>query len=115
MEIKNINNIAFGTNVKTVQLFETLLMRNFKSESINGFKEVTHTLYPKQGFVGCRGYRYYAQQIRNAVLNKYPQIADDVKIISKILAQNPKLNNSEIENFVYPYIKKYGEYIDINI
>lgn len=116
MEIRKFDNTSFGSMTKSRELFETLLMKNFKSEcAIDGIKTVTKDLYPDMRFVGHRGYKYYALQIQEAVKKNHPELANDTLIIKKHIEQNPQITKPELAEFVEPFIKKYGENIDINI
>lgn len=116
MEIRKFDSTSFGNITKSRELFETLLMKNFKSEgAIDGIKTVTKDLYPEMKFVGNRGYRYYAQQIQQAVTKNYPGLAEDAAIIKTHIKHNPNISKTELADFVEPFIQKYGENIDITL
>ncbi len=113
MKIQKTDNISFSNLTKTSKLFETMLLKNFESEGINGMKTVIKDLYPNLGFVGNRGYKYYAIELRDNILKKYPEIANDVSSIQKHINENPEISKKELALYVKPFIDKYGENIDI--
>jgi hypothetical protein len=115
MEIRKVDNINFGKQVKTNNLFETLLLKRINSEGVEGYRDVVYSLYPNMRFVGNKGYRYYAKQIQEKVLTKYPQLAEDIAEIDNHIKANPKISQKELSKYVEPYFQKYGENIDIEI
>lgn len=116
MKIDNLDKKTyFGNITKTEELFETVLLKNFKNSNIEGIRTVTKDLYPEMKHVGHLGYRHYAIKIRDAVFKKYPSIKEDATEILQYISANPKISKLELASFVKPYIQKYGETIDINI
>jgi hypothetical protein len=115
MEIKKFDNVYFGKQIKTNNLFETLLLKQIGNEGMEGCRDVIYNLYPDMKFVGSKGYRYYAKQIQNKVLTKYPQLAEDIAEINNHIKANPKISQKELSKYVEPYFQKYGENIDIEI
>jgi hypothetical protein len=115
MEIRKLDNTSFGTLTNTNNLFETILMRSIRNDGIEGARDVVYTLYPNMKFVGNRGYRYYAEQIGQKVKTNYPELAKDIAEINSHIKSNPKISKKELSQYAEPYIKKYGEKIDIEI
>lgn len=113
MEIKKIDNTSFTAKTNTRKLFETVLLKNFEGQGIDSMKAVTKDLYPDLGFVGSRGFKYYALQIRDVVMNNYPELAEDIKTIQAHIESHPGISKPELAGYVKPFIEKYGENIDI--
>ena len=116
MIIGNINQTSFGNLTKTEELMETILQKNFKSDGTESVKKVMQDIYPNTKAIGrYKGYAYYAKKIKDLALNQYPQLASDIKAISKHIEQNPQISKKELAEFIHPYINKYGKTIDIKV
>lgn len=115
MEIRKIDNTNFGNLTKTPELIEALLQKNFKSEGIDSVKKIMKDLYPNQQPIGAKSYRYYSNAAKKLVKEQHPELYTDIEKISEYIKQNPNITKPKLAEFVEPYIKKYGENIDIKI
>lgn len=93
----NRNNINFGVKLDTAKVLEVTSMKIFRSDGIEGCKEVVHALNDKPiKAAGNRGYKYYAEIIGKQITEKYPQIAEATAKISEITSQNPNIKKAEL-------------------
>ena len=112
----NRNNINFGVKLDTAKVLEVTSMKIFRSDGIEGCKEVVHALNDKPiKAAGNRGYKYYAEIIGKQITEKYPQKAEATAKISEITSQNPNIKKAELNKQVEPLIAKIGNVIDIEI
>ena len=114
----NQNNIAFGTRVRTISVFESTCGKVFGNNGIGGFKELINAFPNYMGgrnAAGSRGYIYYAKQIGEAITKKYPEINETTRQITIIINKNQYAKKSELQEEIFPLLKKYGDTLDIEL
>ncbi len=116
MKIHTINNTNFNARIKTASILETTTGKAFENNGIEGMKEVFLALNKKpMKAPGSRGYRYYAKELGNKIIEKYPQIKEATEEINSIINKNPHIKKQDLRTKVKPYIDKLGKEIDIEV
>ena len=117
MKITNYNdNINFGIKLNTGNVLEVTSLKIFQSEGLAGCKEVVKALNKTPiKATGNRGYKYYAKNIGQKIMDKYPKIAEATDKINLITAKNPDIKKQELNEQVQAIIKDIGNEIDIVI
>ena len=116
IRLRNRELVNFGIKLETAKVLEVTSQRIFTSEGLSGVSEVIQALSKEPiKATGSKGYRYFAIQTGNAILEKYPQIAEATAEINRITAQNPYITKTELNQKVRPLIDKIGKEIDITI
>ncbi len=116
IRLRNRELVNFGIKLETAKVLEVTSQKIFASDGLNGVSEVIQALSKEPiKATGKKGYRYFAIQTGNAIIEKYPQIAEATAEINKITAQNPYITKTELNQKVRPLIDKIGKEIDITI
>jgi translation initiation factor 2 alpha subunit (eIF-2alpha) len=121
MQVQPINSLkpapSFGINIKTVNILEATTMKIFYNDGIDGMKNVVKSLEKNstKKNVGCRGYKYYAQNYGEQIVKKYPNIAKATDEIKLIIENNKSLKKKDLFELIKPVVNKLGENIDINL
>ncbi len=116
IRLRNRELVNFGIKLETAKVLEVTSQKIFASDGLNGVREVIQALSKEPiKATGNKGYRYFAIQTGNAIIEKYPQIAEATAEINKITAQNPYITKTELNQKVRPLIDKIGKEIDITI
>jgi len=114
----NQNNISFGVKLRTISVFESTSGKIFGDNSVEGFKEVINAFpdyFGERMATGGRGYVYYAKQIGDAIIQKYPEINETNRQIMNIISKNQYAKKSELQKEIFPLLEKYGETLDIEL
>lgn len=114
----NQNNMAFGTRVSTISVFESTCGKILGDNGIEGFKELINTFPDYMGgrkAPGGKGYIYYAMQIGEAIIKKYPEINETTRLITNIISKNRYAKKRKLQEEIFPLLKKYGDTLDIEL
>lgn len=117
MKIQNSYiNPNFKAKLDTASVLEVTSLKIFKNEGINGFKYVIEKLEPiNKKAIGWRGYAFYAKQLREKIINKYPEIKEATDEILEITEKFPNIKKQRLQERIQPIIERLGETVDIEI
>lgn len=118
MLVKNNSNINFGIKLETGKVLEVTSLKIFRSEGIEGAKEIVNILNGKPTNYSCyghKGFKYQAVQLGEKIMQKYPEIKTATHEILAITNENPNISKQELNKKIQPIINKIGNEIDITI
>lgn len=117
MQVNNQSyNPSFQVKLSTISVLETTSMKIISDNGVFGVRDVIMALN-KTPFkaTGSKGYAYYAKNIGEAIVNKYPNIACATQQIMQILKEKPNISKQELRAKLEPIVKELGEVVDITI
>lgn len=106
----------FGVKLNTGKVLETTTLKIFQSVGMDGCRDVIKALNDRPiKATGCRGYRYYAEKIGKQITEKYPAIKAATEEIKSIVARQPDIKKSELNEKIRPIIERLGAETDITL
>jgi len=116
MYIQKINSTTFEEKYQTSKILELTTRRIFDNDGMQGFIDTlkkVHGNVPR--YTGHQGYRRYAAEAGNKIIEKYPIIAEATKRILEITEKEPNILPKELRERIQPIIKNLDNEIDIVI
>jgi len=116
MEIQQINNVSFSAKYSTGKILEITGQKIFEPDGVQGYIQTlkqVHGNVPK--CVGSLGYKRYAREVGQKIMNKYPDIAKATNEIIKIAEENPFIRAKELKEKIQPILNRFDKEIDIVI
>jgi hypothetical protein len=112
----NNNSLVFKQKLKTASVLQVTAQKIFIPD---GFSDMVNTIKLLRGDLpratGHQGYRKFAKDLGDKIIEKYPEIAEASKEIIAILEKNPFIRTKEYGEKVQPILKRFDENIDIVI
>ena len=110
------NSLNFGVRLDTGKVLETTSLKIFQSVGTDGYRDVIKALNDKPvKATGSKGYRYFAEKIGKQITEKYPEIKSATDEIKALVAAQPDIKKSELNEKIRPIIDKLGAEIDITL
>ena len=115
MKIWN-DNINFCQKYPTGRILEITTRKIFEPDGVSGYIETlkqVHGNVPR--YTGHQGYRRYAEEVAEKILNKYPDLAQATKEILEISESITSPYTRDLKKAVQPVLDRFDKEIDIVI